>query len=469
MFKNYLKIALRNIKQNKGYSFINISGLTIGMACCILILLWVQDELSYDKFHDNSGTIYRLPTTTPTSVWSSSPWALMPTLKKDFPEVIKGTWYGETTRPVKYKKEAYYEKFALVSPDFFEMFTFTFIKGDPKTVFSDLNSVVISEKSAQKYFGEENPLGKVVHFNNSVDLAVSGVIKNVPTNSTMQFDFVTHPIHTSGANRLKTWSADCASYVQLHKNVNANEFDSKIKDTININNPRTTYKIYTNLQPFKDIHLRALNGTDPILYVYLFSAVAIIVLLIACINFMNLSTARSFKRAREVGMRKVIGATRKDVIRQFFGESILLAIIALIFAILLVSLVLPNFNTLAEKQLNLNFTQNINLLFGIFLITILTGIFSGVYPALYLSSFQPVTVLKNAIAKSSKGRFFRKSLIIIQFTASIILIISTTVVFRQMNFIQTTDLGYNREQIVTIQTSREMKDNYQTIKQDRHI
>jgi putative ABC transport system permease protein len=466
MLGNYFKIAIRHINRYKGYSFINISGLAIGMACCILILLWVQDELRFDKFHKNADDIYRLTTTTPNSIWSSSPWALMPRLKKDFPEVIEGTWYAETIRPVKNKENVLNEKFALVSPEFFEIFTFPFKEGDPKTALTDLNSVVVTERTAKKYFGMKNAIGQVIHFDNRVDLAVTGVIENVPVNSSMQFDFLTHPAHVFGEDRLKTWSADCASYVLLHGNADAGEVDWKIKDTINKYRQRTSYKLYASLQPLKRIHLYSLNGTDPVVYVYLFIAVAVIVLLVAGINFVNLSTARSSKRAKEVGMRKVIGATRKDVVKQFFGESVLLAVFAMIMAVLLVFLVLPAFNSLTEKQLNLNFAQNFEILMGIVLIAVFTGIISGIYPALFLSSFQPLTALKSTKIKSSKGWLFRKYLIVIQFTASIALIISTTVVFKQMNFIRSTDLGFNRDQIVTIRTSRELRRNYKSIKQE---
>jgi putative ABC transport system permease protein len=466
MFGNYLKIALRHINRYKGYSFINIFGLAVGMACCILILLWVQDELSYDRFHKNADDIYRLTTTTPNSVWSSSPWALMPTLKKDFPEVIKGTWYAETVKPLKYKENAFNEKFALVSPEFFEMFTFPFKEGDPKTALAELNSVVVTEKAAKKYFGVKKAIGQVILFDNRVDLVVSGVIEDVPANSSLQFDFLTHPFHVFGEDRLKTWSADCASYVLLHGNADAAEVDRKIKETINKYQQRTSYKLYANLQPLKKIHLYSLNGTDPIVYVYLFSAVAVIVLLIAGINFVNLSTACSSKRTKEVGMRKVIGATRKDVVKQFFGESVLLAVFALIMAVSLVFFALPTFKSLTEKQLTLNVAQNFEILMGILLIAVLTGVISGIYPALFLSSFQPVTSLKSTTSKSSKGGLFRKYLIILQFTTSVVLIISTTVVFKQMNFIRSKDLGFNREQIVTIRTSRELRKNYETIKQE---
>jgi len=466
MFKNYLKVAIRNVAKQKVYTLINITGLALGMACCILILLWVQDELSYDTFHKKGNDLYRLVITIEERRTASSPWALVPTLKKDFPEIIKGSWYSERTMSVRYQENAYYEIFGLVDPEFLVMFTFPFIKGDPRTAFSSPNSVVMTEKTAKKYFGDDDPIGHVVNFDNRIDLVVTGVIQNIPSNSHLQFDCLAHPAHLYGEQRLQTWSSDCPSYVMLHSSADPEEVTQKISGTINKYNTSTNYLFFVSLQPLRKIHLYALNGTDPIVYVYLFSAIAVIILLIACINFMNLSTARSTKRAREVGMRKVVGAARVDIIRQFFGESILLSVLALCLAVVSVYLILPTFNTLASKQLTLSAVGNIRIVVGIALIALFTGIISGVYPALFLSAFQPVTVLQSSFVKDSRGRLFRKALIIVQFTASIALIIATTVIFKQMNYIRTKDLGFNREHIITIRTKRAIRTKYDTIKQE---
>ena len=464
MLKNYLKITIRNIQKHKGYSFINIAGLAVGMACCILILLWVQDELSYDRFHENADQIYRIVTETPYSKWRSSAWALMPTLKQDFPEVVKGSWYAEISLLTRHEEDRFYEQCAFVGPEFFEMFTFPFIHGDPGSAFSDLNSVVLTKETAQRYFGDDDPIGKIIRLDNRIDLEVTGVIENVPSNSHMQFDLLAHPVAWVGERRMRTWSADCPSYILLHRNAEPDDVRQKIAGTIIKYDTRTNVEYYVDIQPLKKIHLYALNGTDPIVYVYIFSSIAVIVLLIACINFMNLSTARSAVRAKEVGMRKVVGAARKDIIKQFYGESIALSFLALILAVLLVYLFLPVFNTLASKQLTLNFTTNVFLAFGLILIGITTGIVSGVYPAFFLSALQPILNLKRSMIKGSKGDSFRKMLIIIQFTAAIILIISTTAVYRQMHYLRTKDLGFDRERVVTIRTNRKVRQNYENIK-----
>lgn len=465
MFKNYMKTALRNIKKHRGYSFINITGLAIGLACFILIIMWVQDELSYDTFHENAENLYRTTLSTPDGIWESSPWALVPTLKKDFPEIIRGTRYARGAILTRYKDNSFYEEWALVDPDFFEMFSFSFIEGDPKTAFSNLNSVVITEKTAEKYFGNSDPIGEVITFNNQIDLAITGVIQNIPSNSHMQFDLLALPVHYFGEARTRTWSADCASYILLQSNAYPEDVRRKIYGTINKYDTRTNVQYYVGIQPLKKIHLYALNGTHPIVYVYIFSLIAVIVLLIACINFMNLSTARSSTRAKEVGMRKVIGATRIDVIRQVLNESIILSFIALVVAVLLVYLFLPIFNTMASKQLTLDLTKNIFMALGLILIAFITGIISCIYPALFLSAFQPVKILKGFDGRGSKTNVLRKTLIIIQFTAAIILIISTATIYRQIHYIRTRDLGFNREHILTIRTNREIRNSYEVLRE----
>jgi len=465
MLKNYLKVTLRNIQKHKGYSFINIAGLAVGMACCILILLWVQDELSYDRFHENADQIYRLVTETPYGRSRSSAWALMPALKQDFPDIIKGSWYSEVAMLTSYGNDRYYEQCAFVGPEFIEMFTFPFIHGDPGSAFSDVNSVVLTEEAARRYFRDSDPMGKIIRLDNRIDLEVTGVIENVPPNSHMQFDLLAHPVAWVGERRMRTWSADCPAYVLLHPNANTDDVRQKIAGTINKYDKRTNVEYFVDIQLLNKIHLYALNGPDPIIYVYIFSSIAVIVLLIACINFMNLSTARSVARAKEVGMRKVAGAAKGDIIKQFYGESITLSFIALVFATILVYLFLPVFNNMASKQLTLNISGNVLLLFGLILIGLITGILSGIYPAFFLSAFQPIQNLNRMTAKGSKGDSLRKILIVAQFTAAIILIVSTSVVYRQMHYIRTKDLGFNKEQIVMIRMNREVRNSYQTIKE----
>lgn len=467
MFKNYFKIALRNIKDYKGYSFINIFGLAVGMACCILILLWVQDELSFDNFHKNRDNLHRIHVTmNDGEAWNSSPWALIAALKKDYPEIEKGSWYYRTSVNTRYEKNNYYERIALVAPEFFEMFSFPHVKGDPKTTLADLNSIVLSERAAAKYFGKINPIGKVIKLENQVDLTVTGVIKDVPTNSHMQFDLVARPEVFIDKERMQTWRMDCPSYVLLSKGTDYKKTVSKISGTINKYEPQSHTKYSVGLQPLKKIHLYALSGTDPILYVYIFSAIAFLVLLIACINFMNLSTARSALRAKEIGVRKVIGAVRWDVIKQFFSESIIFSLMALVAAVALVYSFLPTFNTLAEKQLTLDLTGSLGIGIGLILIALFTGLISGIYPSLYLSSFKPVSILKSSNKKRGKSHSLRRALIIFQFATAIILIISTSVILKQMNYIKTKNLGLNRDNIITIGMDDDLLSKYKSVKQE---
>jgi len=465
MLRNYLTVALRILKKHKVYSFINIAGLAVGMACTIIILLWVQDELSFDRFHENGDDLYKITVTLDQKAWNSSPWALIAALKKDYPEIVEGSWYYNTTVNTRYQERRFHERIALVSPEFFQMFTFPHVRGDKRTALSDVNSLVISERAAAKYFGSEDPVGKTIQLQNRVDLTVTGVIKDVPLNSTLQFDLVARPEVLVPRERLQRWHMDCPSYVMLSKGVDYRDVARKIKSSINQYDPQsTTYSV--GLKPLKKIHLYALNGTDPVVFVYIFTAVALIVLLIACINFMNLSTARSATRAKEIGVRKVIGAERKEVIKQFFCESLLLSGMALAIAIILVYLFLPAFNQLAEKQLSLDLPGSPAIVIGLAAIALITGLLAGAYPALYLSSFKPVTTIKSAMAKQGKGRFLRRALIVFQFTTTVTLLIATSVILKQMRYIRTLDLGFNRSHMITVNLDDELLGQYDMVKQE---
>ena len=464
MFKNYIKIALRNIKKYKAYSTINILGLAIGMACCILILVWVQNELSYNNFHENEENLYRITLNVDGSAGENSPWVLLSYLKKDYPEIEKGSWYYNTEINVKYNNSNFNETIAMVEPEFLDMFTFPFVFGDQATAISNLNSVVISERIALKYFGDSNPIGKVLHLNNSTDLTVTAVMENVPINSDMQFDLIARPEIFLPKERFEMWRVDCPTYVQLTAGTNYIETTEKIKDTIikYINHP---LQWTIGLQPLKEIHLYSLNGTNPITYVYISIGLALLILIIACINFMNLSTARSALRAKEIGMRKVIGAKKSDVIKQFFSESIILSFLALIISLFFVYLLLPVLNEITETQLSLSLFNNLPMILVLILIALITGIISGIYPSLYLSSFQPAQIMKNAFSKSGRGKFLRSGLIIFQFTVATILIISTSIILKQMNYIRSKDIGLNRDNIVTIVMNNELIEKYEIVKQ----
>ena len=467
MFKNYLKITLRNIRKHKTFSFINTFGLSIGMACCILMLLYTKNELSFDKFHKNLDNIYLV---TPVMidrdiVSEQSPWLLMPILKNDYPEIAKGTRYLRRNLLTKYADNMDYEQGALVDAEFFEIFTFPFIEGDPHSVFDNLTSTVITEQLAEKYFGEENPIGKPLNFANRFDLTVTGVIKNIPKNSHLQFSFLA-PVQLLGDGRINTWSWESDSYIMLHENADPKSVDEKISDAIMKYDKRTNTKTDVNLEPFQRRHNYSLKGTDPIVYIYGFAAMSIMILLIACINFMNLSTAKSTLRAQEIGIRKVTGATRSELIKQFMGESVLVSFASLFVSIIGIYLFLPTFNNLAQVQLSLNLTGDKTLLAGLLLITVTAGLISGSYPAFYLSSFKPANVLKTGFGKTSKASIFRKILVTAQFTSAIILIISTITIYRQLNYINTRDLGFDKENVVCLTLNSELRAQYFTLKEE---
>ena len=470
MFKNYFKVALRNIQRHKAFSFINITGLAIGMACCILIMLWVQDELSYDKFHENKDTLYRMINQNLDAKGdlggSTIPYALAPIVKSEFPEIASFTRYQDLSWRYScsftYQEKKFYEQdFILADPSFFEMFSFPFITGNPQTALKDPNSIVLTQDTAHKYFGEEDPMGKALRFNNGTDLKVTGVIQNLPHNTHMQFDLIS-PIQILGEQKISSWAWESDSYIQLQPGTDVEEFREKIAGALTKHSPQTWIKLKVNVQPVTKIHLH--QGRGDIRLVYIFSSVAFFILLIACINFMNLSTARSAKRAKEVGLRKMVGAHKPQLIRQFFNESLLLAFIALVMALILVRVVLSSFNNLTSKPLSLDIIANPALFVGLVVLTFLVGIISGSYPALFLSAFQPVQVLKSSFSGRSGGSLFRKILVIFQFSTSIVLIIGSIIVFQQLDYIQNRDLGWDRENIIVMPINNELKQQFRSLK-----
>lgn len=485
MFKNYLKIALRNIKRHKGYSFINIAGLAVGMACCILILLWVRDELSFDRFHHNLDNIYRVirqeQDTAEAGKDALTPPPLAAALKEKFPAITHATRLGSWRRwLVTYGEKKFYEtRYRCADPDFFEMFNFPFIKGNPEKALLNTYSVVLTEKMAEKYFGNEDPMGKTLNINKQFDVTVTGVIKNVPENSTLKFDLIL-PFRVLllkellGEETGKNWGFNSFStFVMLNKSSSAKEPGPKIAGIFKEHNEEDTDLAL--LQPFKDIHLYSnikfdLDSVGDIKYVTIFSLLALFVLIIACINFMNLTTAKSAKRAKEVGLRKVIGAKRPQLIWQFFGESILMSCFAFLLALILVELMLPLFNNLSGKNLSLTPSSNITIYLGFVFITLITGILAGSYPALLLSAFQPIKTLKGSSNVNVTGKnrtpLFRKILVVTQFTLSIGLIIGTTVIYTQLRFMREKDLGINREQIVYISMAESVTNKYESIKKE---
>ncbi len=480
MIKNYLKIAIRNLTKYKGFSFINTAGLAIGLACTILILLWVYDEISYDRFHKNADESYRivLETQSPNNINRSanSPNALGPALKEQYPEIVNFTRYmgGFSGWLVRCGEKTFMnDRWAAADPSFFKIFSFPFIHGDPQTALKDRYSMVITEDMAKKYFGDNMPIGKVIQ-KDKTDLRVTGVIK-IPHNSHIQFDYIFPIINMKEwfIQDLESWEpGPFKTYVQLSKNISSKEVNPKIAGIIktHLANSNTT----VHLQPFKKIHLYTDFQDDAcnyhqgnVLYVYMFSSIALCILMIACINFMNLTTARSTSRAKEVSIRKVVGAKRKDIILQFWGEALLLTIIALLIAVVLVELLLPFFNNLTNKQLSIVFSSNIAIILGLLAISLLTALIAGSYPAIFLSSVLPLKVMKNsAITGTGVHSRLRRWLVMVQFTFAILLIITTTVIYNQLLFMKNKDLGYDKENVIYFYGHGKFFTNYESIRNE---
>jgi len=385
MLKNYLKIALRNLKRHKGYSFINIAGLAIGMACCILILLWVQDELSYDRFHENGKDIYRIMsygTRYMIEGIDGTPAPLAPAVKEEVPGIGNYARFSDIPKLVfKYGNKVFYETRGLMAdPSIFEIFTFPFAQGDPKTALSEPLDIVITETMAKKYFGNENPVGKTMEIEGR-PAAVTGVIQDIPHNSHIQFDFLSsYEFIQELTNYGMSWgSFNFVTYLQLEANRDIHEIGKNITAVAAKNNcPQVKDGVEFRLQPLSAIHLdnraafRNYCDVGDKKYVYVFSIIGFFILFIACVNFMNLSTARSTTRAKEVGMRKTVGASRRQLIMQFFGESLFLNSMACVFSLTLVSVLLPAFNQVTGKQLKLDLID-VQLVLGLIIIVLLTA------------------------------------------------------------------------------------------------
>ncbi|MBN2102684.1 ABC transporter permease [bacterium] len=480
MFNNYLKIALRNLLRHKSFSVINLLGFAIGMTCAILILLWVSDEVGFDRFHKNADTIYRVVIVTPSSSGilrsAQAPNALGPALKECYPEIIDFTRYmgGYSGWLIRYGERSFSnDRWAAADPSFFTLFSFPFVHGNPKTVFENRYSVVITEKMAKKYFGDENPIGKILT-KDKTDLEVTGIIK-IPQNSHIQFDYIFPVVNMKEwfIQDLQSWEqGPIKTYIQLSKAVSAKKINNKITGIIEEYHAQSKSTI--QLQPLKKIHLYTDFQDDACnykqgnaIYVFIFLSIAVCVLLIACFNYMNLSTARSAQRAKEVGVRKVIGAKKTNIILQFWGEAFLLTIIALLIALVFTDLLLPLFNHLSEKQLSLNIAVNFKLWGGLVLLAIITGVIAGSYPALYLSSMHPLAVIQISARSGKIGHVhLRKILVIMQFTITIFLIIASLAIYHQLSFMKNKDLGYDHKNIIYFYGYGKFSNNYESIRSE---
>lgn len=482
MLQNYLKIAYRNLIKNKVYSFINICGLAIGIATCLVISLFVQDELSYDRFNEKADRIVRVVFKANINGGKINESCVMPptaqALKNDYTEVQEATRLRNfgTPRVVIGEKLFNDALMAYVDANFFDVFTIPFLQGDPKTALIQPNCVVLSKAAAQRYFGNENPMGKVIYFKKGADapaFRVTGLFDKIPSNSHFHFDLLGSMASDDEAKSTSWLTSNYFTYLVLAEGVDYKKLEAKLPATVekymgpqilqamgmSLSQFRTKgNELGLHLQKLADIHFYSegtneLEASGDIKYVYIFGAIALFMLLIACINFMNLATAGASKRAREVGVRKVLGSVKLELVRQFLLESILLTSFAVALSMLLVQVALPIFNDLSGKNLHLDFMANPLTLAGLLAFGLVVGVLAGSYPAFFLSSFKPVAVLKGRFTGSKKTIGLRSGLVVFQFCISICLIVGTTVVYQQLSYIQNKKLGYDKDQLLVLQNS----------------
>jgi putative ABC transport system permease protein len=495
MIKNYFKVALRNLWKSRGFSAINIIGLAAGLGVCLLIVLYVTDELSYDRHYKNADRIYRLDAdiyinnTQFTS--ATSPKAMAPRLLKDYPQVVQMariSYFNSPTDIMIRKGSSWVQDHHLAFADstFFQVFTLPMIAGDPMTALNEPHSIVIDESAARRYFNTTDVVGKTLELDDKTICKITGVMQDMPRQSSFHFSFI-RPLHDSWSGDDNLWINNSAqSFILVRPGVDRSFLQDRVDATVNtyVNRAFETQLhldfqnmkqqggyIRYHLMPLTDIHLHSnksyefeANGNSS--YIYIFSFIAILILVIACVNFMNLSTARSAGRAKEVGIRKVAGSTRQNLIVQFLIESLLLTFFSLLLALALALLLLPMFNTLSGKELHADILFSPRFLLLLVTLVFVVGCLAGSYPAFYLSSFQPIKVLKGAIATGFKGSWLRSSLVVFQFFISIGLIIGTLVIYRQLNFIRSREVGFDRDQVLVIHNTGSVGEEIKTYRKE---
>ena len=472
MVKNHLKIAYRNFIRQKMFSFINIASLIVGLACGILVLLFVRYELSYDKYHKDAGNVYRAVREHQGELtWSnSSEHPLAAALKQDFPEVLKATRVkkNDEVGVVEYGSKRFYEEGVyFVDQDFLEIFTLPLLSGNDSTALVEPFSVLITQEMAEKYFADEEPLGEVIQINEwysekKHNYQITGVLTNIPENSHFTFDFLIsynslYSLKRGGKDSVETWSYfEPKTYIKLASSAIPADLEGKFPAFLRKYKGEESASEIIHLQPLTDIHLGGnlkfeLENNSDMRIIYIFSSIAFFIMLIACLNYINLSVARSKKRAIEVGVRKVVGANKAQLIRQFLVESTAFSFVALLISFIFVDLAWPAFGVLIGRELSSNPVQNPDMALVLVGIAVITGFFSGSYPAFYISSFQPIQIIKGTLRIGSKSSaFFRNSLVVGQFIVSIVLIICTFVIHDQLDYIKNRNLGFDKDQIITM-------------------
>jgi len=483
MYKANLKIAFRNIKKHRGYSFINIAGLAVGMACCFFILLYIQFELSYDTYHRDTNRIYRIAWKNKSEMRegysAATPLPLIPAIKENYSQVESAariSRYDDCL--VTYGDKSFYENnFTYADEEIFNIFTIPFIYGDALTALQLPNSVVITENIAGKYFGNGNPVGKIINIERE-DYTITGVVKNPPQNTHLKYNLIASIEGYRNIRRMSLWNGMyCYSYIKLGLNVNPDEFEQEICHLAhnfigdNLEKRGITYTYF--FQPLSDIHLHshlmweAETPGNPV-YLYIFSVVCALVLLIACSNFINLTTARSAQRAKEVGLRKVVGANRFQLIRQFLSDSVLISLIAALLAFLIVCIAIEYFDYLIGFEFSISFLFKPLIILAFIGFVLFSGFAAGIYPAFFLSSFNPLMAIKGTSGIGNRRSFLRKALVVGQFAVSIILIICTVIVYSQLNFMKNRYLGFDKEQklIIPVRDEASRLRSYETVKSE---
>lgn len=484
MFRNYIKITLRNLRKYKGYSFINIAGLAIGLACCVMILLFVQHELSYDNFHENADDIYRV-----SREWKNADGEtslhlghvappIGPLLASDFSEIQEMTRMLGFSALVSHKDNFFQEDNVFFAEEnFFKVFTFPLLKGNPETALSEPGTVVITESIAEKFFPDGDAYNQTLRFfvrGIEADFKITGITADVPVNAHFHYDLLaSFKTYEAFGTDLESWgSNNYSTFLLMPENYNIENLASQIDGFIGRHHPngeQAVGRTTLHFMPLRDIHLHSnldseIEANGDINNVYIFSAIAVLILLIACINFMNLATARSARRAKEVGMRKVVGAKRSQLIFQFLGESILLALVSLGLALVLVMFFLPTYEEFLGYSLAMNFQSNLLLAASMLGIALFVGLLSGSYPAFFLSSFKPVSVLKKS-GKVSGGAAatLRKTLVVLQFSISLVLMIAVGMVYKQLDYVHNKDLGFSKDQVVVLPSSQEIINRFESV------
>ena len=464
MIRNFFNTAIRNLMRDRMANLANIIGMSLGMATFLVIILWVHDEFSYDRFHKDYRQTYKLVNNMGKGWFETSPFLLTEHLKQDFPEVDKTTREYSMTRLISYRDKHFRESCGFVDPDFFNIFSFPLLRGNSEHIFDIEKSVVISENMANKLFGNESPVGKYLDVAFRGKYLVSGIMKNLPENTTFQYDIL-FPLMDILKQKILNgddiWGYDVQSYVKLKHGTDVDAFRAKMAGTCNKYDPRKgDFTCINDIQNIGELRLYARNGTQGILYVKILILIAIFILVIACVNFINFTTARSGIRNKEIGIHKVNGATRFSLVKKLTGEAVLISFLSMFIAFLLVTAILPDVNTLMDKKLSFSSFSWFWLVFIFVFIPLFTGIVSGIFPSLILSSLNPATTLSLKPLPSSTSAFLRKSLVVFQFSIAIIIMICSWITYRQLNLMLDKDLGFNKENILVFSNNRLLGKNY---------